>query len=62
VLVDEFAGAQLLIQLAHENQAADGADPQPLEIELQESIEQELKRLILFPTYSARTSGPSSAR
>jgi hypothetical protein len=51
VLVYQFTEPQPLIQFPHENQATVRSDTRPLEINLQRSIEQELKWLILFLTH-----------
>jgi len=59
VLGDEFAEPQPFVQLAHKNQATVGCDPRSLGIDLQESIERELKGLILALTYWVWTSGVS---
>lgn len=50
VFLDELLQTQSLIQLAHQNQATIGSHSRSLEINLQRSIEQELKGLILFLT------------
>ncbi len=56
VPIDQFAKAQLLIQLAHQNQAAVRGDPLSLEINLQRGVEGELKRPVLFLTHWVLTS------
>ncbi len=43
MLCDEGAEAQPLVQLADEDQAAIGGDPQSLELDLQRGLERELK-------------------
>jgi hypothetical protein len=63
VLGDEFAEPQPFVQLAHKNQATVGCDPRSLEIDLQESIERELKGLILPLSYwvcASKVSSPCS--
>ena len=51
MLDDEITEAQALIQLQHHNQATVGGDPRSLEIDLQTSVEEELRGLVLFATY-----------
>jgi len=53
---DEFAEAQPLIQLTHQEQAAVGSDARTLEIDLQPTIERELKGLFLPLTHRRATS------
>jgi hypothetical protein len=62
MLSDEFAQTQTFVQPPHKNQATARGDPQSLEIDLQGSIEGELKGLVLFLTHRVLTSGASSAR
>jgi hypothetical protein len=59
---DQFTQTETLVQLPHQNQATVGGDPRPLEIDLQGSVEGELKGLVLFLTHRVLTSGASSAR
>src|ERR1700730_9061277 len=56
VFLDELLQTQSLIQLANQNQATIGSHSRSLEIDLQRSIEQELKWLILFLTHWVPTS------
>ena len=56
VFVDELLRTQSFIQLAHQNQATIGSHSRSLEIDLQGSIERELKGLILFLTHGVCTS------
>ena len=62
VLGDEITEAQTFVQLAHQNQAAVGGDPRSLEIDLQRSVEGELKWPVLSLTHWVLTSGASSSR
>ncbi len=62
LLLDEFLQTQSLIQLSNQNQAAIGSHSRSLEVDLQGSIEGELKGLILFLTYGVCTSEASSLR
>jgi len=48
MLLDEFAESETFVQLPHQNQATIGRDSRSLEIDLQGSIERELKGLVLF--------------
>src|ERR1700730_217390 len=54
----EYAQAQTLIQLAHQNQTTVGGHPSALEIDLQRAIEGELKGPILSLTHRLSTSAP----
>jgi len=56
VLSDQIAEAQPLVQLPHQDQAAVGGDPRSLEIDLQSSVEGQLKGLVLFVTHWVWTS------
>jgi hypothetical protein len=56
MFLDELLQTQSLIQLAHQNQATVGSHSRSLEIDLQGSIERELKGLILFLTHGVCTS------
>ena len=56
MLGDEFAEAQTLVQLTHQNQAPVGGDPRTLEIDLQGGVEGELKGLVLLLTRWVCTS------
>src|SRR5580693_86725 len=61
----EYAQAQTLIQLAHQNQTTVGGHPSALEIDLQRAIERELKGPILCLTHLHATpiaSKPASLR
>jgi hypothetical protein len=51
VLSHQIAEAQTLVQLANQNQAAVGGDSGSLEIDLQRSVQGELKGLVLFVTH-----------
>jgi hypothetical protein len=51
VLGDEITEAQTFVQLTNQNQATIGGDPRSLEIDLQRSVERELKRPVLFLTH-----------
>src|SRR5712692_5405464 len=62
LFLDEFLQTQSLIQLAGQNQATIGSHSRSLEIDLQGSIERELKWLILFLTHWVLTSRASSSR
>jgi hypothetical protein len=62
VLGDEFAEAQTLVQLTHQDQAAVGSNAGTLEIDLERGVERELKGLILFLTHWVSSSGTSSLR
>jgi hypothetical protein len=62
VLGNEFAEAQTFVQLAHQNEAPIRRDARSLEIDLQRSVERELKWLILFLTHCVLTSGAPSSR
>jgi len=53
---------QSLIQLANQNQATIGSHSRSLEIDLQGSIERELKGLVLLLTHGVFTSEASSLR
>jgi hypothetical protein len=55
---DERAEAQPLIQLSHQEQAAVRSDARTLEVDLQPTIEQELKGLFLRLTHRRSTSAP----
>jgi len=50
VLLDEFAESQTFVQLPHQDQATIGSHSRSLEINLQGSIERELKGLVLLLT------------
>jgi len=56
VLLDEFAESPTFVQLPHQNQATIGSHSRSLEINLQGSIERELKGLVLFVTHWVWTS------
>jgi hypothetical protein len=60
--LDQFIQTQTFVQLSPQNQATVGGDARPLEIDLQGSVEGELKGLALFLTRRVLTSGASSAR
>jgi hypothetical protein len=62
VLGDEFAEAQTFIQFAHQDEAAIRRDARPLEIDLQRSVERELKWLLFSLTHWVLTSRASSSR
>jgi hypothetical protein len=51
MLGDEITEAQTFVQLTNQNQAAVGRDPGALEIDLERSVEGELKWLILCLTH-----------
>ena len=51
MLLDEFAEAQPFVQLPNQNQTFVGSDSRPLKINLQGSVERELKALILCLTH-----------
>ena len=51
MLFDEFSEAESLVEFAHQNQAAVGGDAGTLKIDLERSIEGELKGLILCLTH-----------
>src|SRR3984893_10180957 len=61
VFLDELLQTQSLIQLANQDQSTIGSHSRSLEIDLQRSIEQEMKWLILFLTHWVPTSGASSS-
>jgi hypothetical protein len=56
VLVGEFAESLTFVQLPHQNQATIGSHSRSLEINLQGSIERELKGLVLLLTQWVWTS------
>ena len=60
-LSDQMAEGQTRVQLANQNQAAVGGDSGSLEIDLQRSVERELKGLVLFVTPWGWASGVSSS-
>jgi hypothetical protein len=62
VFRDELLQAQSLIQLPNQNQATVGSHSRSLGIDLQGSIERELKGLVLFVTRRVCTSEASSLR
>ena len=62
MLGDEFAEAQTFVHLAHQNQATIRSDARSLEIDLQRSVERELKWPVLFLTHWLLTSGAASSR
>src|SRR5450759_3077838 len=62
VLLGKFTESQTFVYLPHQNQAAIGSDSRSLEIDLQGSIEEELKGMVLFLTHWVCTSKASSPR
>jgi hypothetical protein len=50
MLINEASELQPFVQLAHPDQASVGSDPRSLKIDLEESMEGELKGLVLFLT------------
>ncbi len=55
-LVDELAQTEPLVQFTAQQQPAVGGDPRALEIDLQKTVERELKRLAIFVTHSVSPS------
>src|ERR1019366_5025537 len=62
MLSNEFTESQPFVQLPNQNQAAVGGDPRSLEIDLQRTIERELKWLILSLTHRVWPSRASLSR
>jgi len=62
VFLEELLQTESLIQLPNQNQATVGSHSRSLEIDLQGSIERELKGLVLFLTHWVCTSGAYSLR
>jgi len=61
VPLNERAEAQPLIQLSHQEQAAVRSDARTLEVDLQLTIERELKRLFLRLTHRRSISTPTQS-
>lgn len=62
MLLDQFSQPESLVEFAHQDQAAIGSDAGTLEVDFEEGIEGELKRLILYLTHWVLTSGTSTSR
>jgi hypothetical protein len=62
MLVDQFAKAESLVELTHQDQTAVGGDTRTWEIDLERGVEGELERLILSLTHWVLTSGAPSSR
>ena len=62
MLFDQFSEPELLVEFAHQDQAAVGSNAGTLEIDLERGVEGELKGLILALTPRVLTSGASSSR
>jgi hypothetical protein len=56
VLGDETTEAQPFVQLTNQNQATVGGDARSLEVDLEKTVERELKRLVLFVTHWVSSS------
>ena len=61
VLLDQLPEIQPLVEFAHQDQAAVGSDARTLEIDLEGSVEGELKGLFWTFTHRVSTSGALSS-
>jgi len=62
MLFDQFSESEMLVEFAHQDQAAVRRDAGTLEIGVQASIKRELKGLVLSFTRGGLAPGASSSR
>lgn len=62
MLFDQCSEPEPLVEFTHQDQAAVGTDAGTWEIDLERSVEEEMKGLILYLTHWVLTSRASSSR